>query len=84
MLSGVPPFNDFSNDGIIQKIKRGKFSFEPKNIWSGISNDAKDFITCLLTKDPSKRPTAQEALNHKWIASSNVVNAHAEDVVAEE
>jgi len=29
VLSGVPPFNDFSNEGIIQKIKRGKFSFEP-------------------------------------------------------
>ena len=58
MLSGVPPFNDFSNEGIIAKIKRGKFTYEPKNIWDGISSDAKDFISGLLTKDPSKRPSA--------------------------
>jgi serine/threonine protein kinase len=58
VLSGIPPFNDFSNEGIIAKIKRGKFAFEPTNIWDGISADAKDFISCCLTKDPSKRPSA--------------------------
>lgn len=67
VLSGVPPFNGFSNEEIIAKIKKGKFNFEPKATWSQISETAKDFISGLLTLDPSKRPSAQDALNHKWI-----------------
>lgn len=58
VLSGVPPFNGFSNEEILAKIRRGNFKFEPVNTWSQISDAAKDFITGLLTSDPSKRPSA--------------------------
>ena len=30
--------------------------------WEGISAEAKDFVTALLNKDPSKRPTAKQVL----------------------
>jgi serine/threonine protein kinase len=35
--------------------------------WVIISEEAKDFIELLLTKDVNKRPSVQEALNHPWI-----------------
>ena len=35
--------------------------------WSGVSNDAKDFVNKLLDKNPKTRSTAEEALNHSWI-----------------
>lgn len=34
--------------------------------WKGISENAKDLIRKLLTKDPKKRINALEALNHSW------------------
>lgn len=33
-----------------------------------MSEDAKDFIQVLLTKDANKRPSAQQALEHRWLA----------------
>ncbi len=37
--------------------------------WSNVSEVAKSFVTDCLTIDPRNRPTAKEALNHKWLAS---------------
>lgn len=57
IMSGIPPFNGGTDPEIMKAIKAGKFSFEHK-VWKGVSSDAKDFITKLLTYDPKKRPTA--------------------------
>ena len=35
--------------------------------WLKCSNDAKVLVKGLLTKDPKKRLTAQQALKHKWL-----------------
>lgn len=35
--------------------------------WSKVSQEAKDFISSLVKADPSARPTASEALQHKWL-----------------
>ena len=35
---------------------------------SNVSDDAKDFINQLVTYDPKKRMTAEQALQHKWLA----------------
>eukprot|EP01060_Flectonema_neradi_P035779 TRINITY_DN667_c1_g4_i1.p1 TRINITY_DN667_c1_g4~~TRINITY_DN667_c1_g4_i1.p1 ORF type:complete len:612 (+),score=86.75 TRINITY_DN667_c1_g4_i1:2164-3999(+) len=40
--------------------------------WDGISEDAKSFISDLLTKDPVRRPTAKEALSHSWITGEDL------------
>lgn len=34
-------------------------------VWDSVSDNAKDFIKWLLTKDPDKRPTAQQVMNKK-------------------
>jgi serine/threonine protein kinase len=44
--------------------------FDPED-WSSISNEAKDLITRMLQKDPTKRMTAMESLNHKWFEISH-------------
>ena len=66
VLSGIPPFNGASDQEIMKKVKIGKFSFSDP-VWSTISNEAKDFITKLLTFDQDKTPTALQALDHPWI-----------------
>ena len=50
----------------MKKVKLGKFSFSDA-VWNGVSEDCKDFISQLLTKEQDKRPSAQQALEHPWI-----------------
>jgi calcium-dependent protein kinase len=75
ILSGIPPFNGETDKDIMANIKIGKFNFNHP-VWKGISQNAKDFITSLLTYDVKKRPSAAQAIMHPWIKeySSLVVN----------
>lgn len=70
VLSGIPPFNGASDQEIMKKVKLGKFSFQDA-VWGNVSDDAKDFISQLLTKDQDKRPSAEQALQHPWIVKVN-------------
>jgi Ca2+-binding EF-hand superfamily protein len=48
-------------------ILRGAFGFEPPEIWSIVSPQARDFIQKLLVTEPKLRPTAREAQKHPWL-----------------
>ena len=74
LLSGYPPFNGSNNEEIHQSILKGRFSF-PSREWKGTSQEARDFIRRLLVTDPSKRMTAEQALNHPWIVDA-LLNAY--------
>jgi len=50
----------------MKKVKIGKFSFSDP-VWASMSDNGKDFITALLTKDKDKRPSAEDALKLPWI-----------------
>ena len=75
ILSGIPPFNGGSDSEIMSAIKTGKFDFKAP-VWKQISQEAKDFITQLLTYDPKKRPTAAQALAHHWIKDKSNVSVN--------
>ncbi|CAI7800154.1 unnamed protein product [Closterium sp. NIES-53] len=66
MLSGIPPFWESTNRSLEQAIRSKKVSFKHWK-WVDVSAEAKELITRMLEKDPSKRITAQEALEHPWI-----------------
>lgn len=68
LLCGYPPFYGESDNQIFDSVKAGMFDF-PSPEWDSISDDAKDFICCLLKMVPSERLTAAQALNHRWIRS---------------
>jgi serine/threonine protein kinase len=68
LLCGYPPFNGDTDLDIFDSIKRGHFEF-PNQAWSDKSDMARDFIKCLLRRDPRKRFTAKEASLHPWIAN---------------
>jgi len=65
LLSGVPPFFGSGNGEIVQKILRCRYIFH-KNYFRDISSSAKDFIRVCLQVTPSKRPSADTLLKHKW------------------
>lgn len=78
LLCGYPPFNGANDKQIIEAVLKGKFTLEGKNTtiyksiepeWDDVSDDAKDLVRKLLTYDPAKRISAQDALQHPWIKS---------------
>lgn len=66
LLCGYPPFYGDSDSQIFDSVRAGKFDF-PSPEWDTVSKAAKDFVCSLLKKDPAKRPTATQAMQHKWI-----------------
>lgn len=71
LLSGTPPFNGKDNNEVLMNIYNASFSFRPA-AFKHVSNQAKDLICHLLTKDPSHRYTAQMAFSHPWIQGAVV------------
>lgn len=66
MLSGIPPFNGKDNNEILMNVYNASFTFRPK-VFNNVSDQAKDLIVRLLTKDPSLRITAVQAYSHPWV-----------------
>ena len=66
MLCGKPPFNGSSDKEILSAIKKGFYNFNSPE-WTGISDTCRELISMLLTLNPDNRPTAGEAMDHKWI-----------------
>jgi len=79
MLTGRPPFYGRDNKAILRKILRAKISWKTRKSTSKISSCAKHFVEWLLMKDPKERPTANEALEHKWLKG----NAATDDLGTE-
>jgi calcium-dependent protein kinase len=69
LLCGFPPFQGGNDYEIIMEVEAARVTF-PSPEWDDISGVAKDFVTYLLQKDPIRRPTAKEALEHAWIADN--------------
>ena len=65
LLCGYPPFNGETDDEIYEAILSGKFQF-PEEDWDQVSQDAKDLIKKMLTKDPKKRISALDSMQDVW------------------
>ncbi|OQR90222.1 calcium/calmodulin-dependent protein kinase [Thraustotheca clavata] len=70
LLCGYPPFHDDNHNALFRKIKRGAFVFDSP-YWDSISDDAKEFISKMLTVRPSERATAVQLLEHSWIVGND-------------
>lgn len=66
LLSGEPPFWAETDRDILKAVLDGKLDLE-SSPWPSISNAAKDLIRKMLTRDPKKRITAAQALEHPWL-----------------
>lgn len=65
MLSCTLPFQGEEIKDTFAAILEKNLEF-PDEIWKDVSSDCKDLIKQLLIKDPTKRITIKEALNHPW------------------
>lgn len=69
MLSGQLPFAGNSVNAVYARILSGVYSTESE-LWASISQPALNLLQKLLVVDPSKRLSAEEALNHCWFTQS--------------
>ena len=71
LLSGDPPFGGCGGPESLMTVRsnilRGAFAFEPAEVWSIVSKQAREFIQSLLVTDPKNRPTAKETQKHQWL-----------------
>lgn len=66
LLSGRTPFEGEDDLQIMDAIKKGTFDFSDP-AWENISEEAKDFVSTVLAYEERDRPTAPQALQHKWL-----------------
>ncbi|ETN05351.1 hypothetical protein PPTG_14105 [Phytophthora nicotianae INRA-310] len=80
MLCGYEPFFGVNDEELIQMNKRVDYEFEEPE-WSSISDEAKDMITLMMEKDPYKRITPKQVLEHPFLRDAN---AALEDLFREQ
>ncbi|XP_014221032.1 calcium/calmodulin-dependent protein kinase type II alpha chain isoform X10 [Trichogramma pretiosum] len=66
LLVGYPPFWDEDQHRLYAQIKAGSYDY-PTPEWDTVTPEAKNLINQMLTVNPSKRITANDALKHPWI-----------------
>ncbi|KAL7857647.1 hypothetical protein AOLI_G00177490 [Acnodon oligacanthus] len=81
LLCGYPPFYDENDSKLFEQILKADYEFDSP-YWDDISDSAKDFISNLMQKNPEKRFTCDEALQHPWIAGDTALRKNIHESVS--
>ena len=76
LLSGQRPWFHKDMKERSRMIREDPVSFASER-WDKVGEEARDFVRCLLQKDPARRISARDAMLHPWITSRS--NLHAVD-----
>merc|ERR1712128_1968 len=63
LLTGFSPFGGDTDQETLRNIASANLDF-PAELFEGVSEEAKDFIADCLQREPLKRPTVFQCLNH--------------------
>ena len=70
LLSGLSPFAGATDIDTLKNVKACRWEFD-EEAFINVSEEGKDFIRKLLTKQKEKRLTAHECLNHAWLTGDH-------------
>ncbi len=75
----MSPFFATNLDDIVKNNEKCEITF-PESMWGGVSEEAKDLVMKMTTKDPEKRISIEAALGHVWFrkdfrTATNLVSA---------
>jgi len=71
LLSGFSPFMGDNDQETYNNISSCTYDYECEE-FDVISDNAKDFINCLLKEKPKLRMTAQQCLSHGWLLEQDI------------
>lgn len=66
LLCGYPPFRGDTDEEILENVRIGKYNLDEPE-FETISIEGKNLLKKLMTYDPAKRITAEQALQDAWI-----------------
>ncbi|KAF4680056.1 hypothetical protein FOZ60_014130 [Perkinsus olseni] len=72
LLSGTPPFDGSDDREVAEAVRHAPLKLSGSR-WDCISSSAKDLVRNLLCRDPTKRLTATQALQHEWCGSTDIL-----------
>lgn len=82
LLSGDTPFGGACADDDLAEVRArilsGCVSFDG-DVWTNVSDMAKDFIILILQVDPHKRPSVDELPKHPWIVTMKKNSSVSDD-----
>lgn len=81
LLCGYTPFDRDTSAEEMQAIFDGDYSFEPEEYWQDVSESSRDFITKCLQVDASKRMSAEECLDHEFLAVNHLRDEEETDLL---
>ncbi|KAI0547421.1 Pkinase-domain-containing protein [Xylaria curta] len=73
LLCGYSPFRSENLQDLINECSTANVVFHER-YWRDVSDDAKDFIMCLLRPDPDDRWTSSQALKHPWLSGETATD----------
>lgn len=73
LLCGYPPYDGETDEEIMESVVKDEVSYNEQE-WKNISKDAINFVKKLLTKDPNKRISSEQALKEKWLVETCSIN----------
>lgn len=73
LLCGYSPFRSENLQDLIEECSNARVIFHER-YWKDVSDDAKDFIGCLLQPDADDRSTSKQALRHSWLSGENATD----------
>jgi serine/threonine protein kinase len=79
LLSGTFPF--FSGSGATEQETFKSILETPLSVPKEVSSEAADFLKRILHKDPQKRLSLVEALDHPWMEKVALAPIHTSDVI---
>ncbi|KOS18730.1 Calcium/calmodulin-dependent protein kinase [Escovopsis weberi] len=71
LLCGYSPFRSENLTDLLDECTKGSVIFHER-YWRDVSEDAKDFINCLIVPDPEQRWTSEKAMGHIWLTGHAV------------
>ena len=71
LIIGKPPFSENDVKSTYEKIKKVEYTFPEDSV---ISNDAKNLISQILVKEPNKRLSLEQILNHDFFKQGSIPN----------
>ena len=74
LLAGFLPFDDENSEKEIARQTVYEPTPFPSSVWGSISKEGKMFVDNLLEKDPKKRMTIKQVLEHPWLQKFQSIN----------